>query len=323
MKKILLVIGLIAVLSMSLIIKHIRKPLTEARFTISILQTASHPALDAAREGFIEELKNRLKHEVEFVVYNAQGSSAQAHAVAQQLQANKNCAGFFAIATPAAQALSAVEKERPLFIAAVTDPHALGLLHPKTNVCGSKDMIDVEAEIEMLTRLVPQAKTVGLLSTAGETNSIAQVKLMRTALEARGLKAIDFALTNETDMQALVELACRKTDLILAPTDNTVASTIALTAAITRKHGKPFIVSDNLLVAQGPLAARGVDYKMSGKHAAQCAHKVLVEGKKPHELPIEQAQSEKIVINQTTLELLGLQIPKALQKQLVLVKDTP
>lgn len=289
------------------------------QYTIGILQTASHPALDASHDGFIEELKDKIGNSIEFVIQNAQGSISQAHTIAQQFHANKQYSGFFAIATPAAQAISAIEKKKPIFIAAVTDPQALGLISPTTNVCGVKDMINVKAEIEMLKQLVPNAKTIGIIYTTGEINSIALTKQMRIELEALGLNVIDFGISNESDVQAIVELACRKTDLILAPTDNTVASTITLIAAITLKHKKPLIVSDNMLVKFGALAARGIDYKASGKKAAQIAYKVLKQVNLPYELPVEQAQSEQIFINENTLKSLGLEIPETLKEQVTLV----
>ena len=320
MKKIFLIIStILAFIASFIIIKRIKKPTKTAAYTLGILQTASHPALDAARDGFIEELKNKMGDTIEFVIHNAQGSVAQAHAIAQQFRANKQFNGFFAIATPAAQAMSALEKEKPIFISAVTDPNALGLIHPTTNVCGIKDMINVKAEIEMMKHLIPHAKTVGLIYTSGETNSVAMIQQMHAELEAQGLTPVNFAIGNECDMQAIVELACRKTDVILAPTDNTVASTISLITAITLKNKKPLIVSDNMLVKFGALAARGVDYKASGQLAAHIAYEVLVKGKKPYELPIKQAHSEQIVINQTTLSELGLTIPEALKNHVILI----
>ncbi len=318
-KMILIIVIIITVVTSFIIIKRTKKTGSPTALTIGILQTASHPALDASRDGFIEELKNKMGNNIEFITQNAQGSVAQSHAIAQQFHANKNITGFFAIATPAAQAMSALEKEKPIFIAAVTDPNALGLLHPTTNVCGVKDMINVKAEIEMLTQLIPHAKTIGLIYTSGETNSIALTQQMQAELEAQGLNPVSFAISNESDIQAIVELACRKTDVILAPTDNTIASAISLIAEITIKNKKPLIVSDNMLVKFGALAARGVDYKASGKKAAQIAYEVLVNKKKPHELPVEQAQSEQIVINKNTLKTLELTIPESLKKHITLI----
>lgn len=317
MKKIILITSIIiAFVTSFIIIKRLKKT-RSGIFTIGIVQTASHPALDASRDGFIEELKNKMGNNVEFIIQNAQGSIAQAHAIAQQFHANKQINAFFAIATPASQAMSTVEKERPIFIAAVTDPHALGIIHPTTNVCGVKDMINVKAEIEMLIQLIPHAKTVGLIYTSGETNSITLTKQMRSELEAQGLKPVEFAISNESDIQAVVELASRKTDVILAPTDNTIASAITLIANTALNNKKPLIVSDNMLVKFGALAARGVDYKASGKKAAHIAYELLINNKKPHELPIEQAQSEQIFINENTLKTLELTVPETLKKDII------
>jgi len=318
MKKVVF-IGLMAIFIGSFLALKRSQKTKSALITIGVLQTASHPALDAAREGFMQELTERMGNKVAFVLNNAQGSIAQAHAIAQQFHANKQLDGFFAIATPAAQAMSAVEKERPIILAAVTDPHALGILQPDTNVCGVKDMIDVKAGIALLKQLVPQAKTIGLLYTSGETNSLALVKVMRAELEAHGLTPLDFAIGNEVDVAHMVDLACRRADALLAPTDNTVASSISLIATIALKHKKPLIVSDNMLVKYGALAARGVDYFRSGKKAAGIAYQVLMEGKKPYELPIEQAESEQIVINNATLAALGLSIPTKLQQSIILI----
>lgn len=288
-------------------------------YTIGIIQTASHPALDASRDGFIEELNHLLNGDVSFVVKNAQGSVAQAHALAQQMRSNRTYNGFFAIATPAAQALHAAEKERPVFIAAVTDPQALGFVYKDTNICGTKDMIDVPGQINLITQIVPQAKTIGLLYTSGEANSIVLVESMRKEIANRGLTALDFAVSNESDIPVMVQTACRKVDLLLAPTDNTIASAIGLISTLARKNKKPLIVSDNMLVQYGPLASRGVDYKANGAQTARIAHAVLVDHKKPAELPIEQASSDQIYINTATAAELDILIPDSIKNNVVFV----
>lgn len=320
MKKSIVILAIaLVILSFLLFFKKSKNRTKGSLYTIGILQTASHPALNAVRDGFIEELKALSQDKVEFVIYNAEGSISQAYTIAQRFHANGDINAFFTIATPATQAMSSVEKERPIIIAAVTDPAAMGIIYPGTNVCGTNDMIDVKKEIDMLTALVPQAKTVGLLYTSGESNSVVLVKLMRKELEAKGLIALDFAITNESDVQAVVESACRKVDVLLAPTDNIVASTIDFIVALTLKCNRPLMVSDNMLVKFGALAARGIDYRENGKQAAHIAMKLLENGKKPSELPIEQATSDHIFVNKDTLEMLGLTVPDALKEQIIFV----
>lgn len=286
--------------------------------TVAILQTASHTSLDAVRHGFMEELTTCLGNDIDFVVYNAQGSVTQAHTIAQQLHADSRVKAICAIGTPAAQAAHAVEKAKPIIIAAVTDPASLGLTG-QSNICGVSDRIDIENEIDMLRQLVPGARTVGLLYSSGEPNSIASISLMRTTLTTAGLKSIDFAVSNEADIAAVVVLACRKVDVILAPTDNIIASTVPLISSITQTYKTPFIASHNAAVQEGALASRGVDYEKHGKHAAYVAYKVLSEGVKPSTLAIEHENTETIFINQNTMRMLNITEPSALQPHVVLI----
>lgn len=291
-----------------------------AVYTVGILQTASHPALDAVLDGFKNELENLMGDtKLSFVIQNAQGSVSSAHTIAQQFHGSSKYDLFFTIATPAAQSMHAVEKERPIIIAAVTDPNVLGFVYPESNVYGVTDMIDVPAEVAMLHTLVPNAKNIGLLYTVGETNSLVLVDIMKTELIKLGLTPVDFAVSGESDMHAMVELACRKSDLILAPTDNVVASTISLISMITKKYKKPLIVSDNMLVSSGALAAQGVDYEKSGRQAAYHAFQLLTQSENISEIGIEQTKSEQIFINQQTLELLELSVPQELVDHVVLI----
>ncbi len=312
-KTILIIMGIICLVT---IIQGIKKPVITAAYTVGIMQTASHPALDAVREGFIETLKNKMGNTVEFVIQNAQGSVAQAHAVAQQFHANKQYNGFFAIATPAAQAMSAIEKEKPIIIAAVTDPSILGA---QTNICGVHDMIDMHKEIDMVHQLLPHAQTIALLYNNGEANSIAQIQIIKKELKELNVDCLELGIVQENDIATVVAMACRKADVLLCPTDNMLASAMDLVASIAHANKKPLIACHNQAVNQGALAARGVDYKAHGKQAGEVAYKILVEGKKPCELPIEPTKSEQIVVNRATLTALGLTIPDALQPYIVLV----
>jgi len=292
---------------------------TTARYTIGILQTASHPALDACRQGFTKTLTEKLNGDVHFIVQNAQGSIPQAHAIAEQFYANKQLNGFFTIATPATQALASLEKERPIFIAAVTDPHSLGLISPTTNVCGTSDMINVPELIDLLTTLTPSTKKVGILYTAGETNSLVAAQKIHNELTHRHITALDFTINNESDVQATVESACKKVDALVTPTDNTVASTISLIASITCNHKIPLIVSFEAAAQAGALAAQGVDYTVSGNQTAEIAYQVLVEGKKPYDLSIEHVKGEQLFINKETLNALNLSLPESLQNRALLI----
>jgi putative ABC transport system substrate-binding protein len=160
-------------------------------------------------------------------------------------------------------------------------------------------MIDVPGQIEFMLSLVPHAKTVGLLYTAGEPNSQVLIDLMQQELKVRNLTPVLCALQSETDAQAAMELACRKCDVILAPTDNTVASTLALLGTIAQTYQKPFIVSwlsDDITTQEGVFAARGVDYYEGGKQAGNMAYQLLTKQQTVAEIGILKIDSQKTYI---------------------------
>jgi putative ABC transport system substrate-binding protein len=289
-------------------------------YTIGIVQTASHPALDAAREGFVAMIQEEMGNKVDFIVRNGQGSINTIHAMAQQLHAKQEVDVVFAIATPAAQAMISVEKEKPIIIAAVSVTPELADNFSASNICGVSDMINVRAEVEAMKALLPQdVKTVGIIFCSAEVNSVAVSQIMVTELEKAGYTPVLCSVASEIDMEPAIISAVRKVDALLAPTDNVVANSIALIADIAAKANKPLIVSDNLLVKSGALMARGVDYYESGKQAGDIALQILVDKKRPQDIGIVQADNKEIYVNKQKLEQLGLTVSDAIKNDVVLV----
>jgi putative tryptophan/tyrosine transport system substrate-binding protein len=287
---------------------------------IGIIQTASHPALDNAREGFMEELKNKMGDHVQFIIKNGQGSIAELHSIAKNFAHNSTIDGIFAIATPALQAIASIEKQKPIFISAVTDPHALGLITPDRNICGSSDKINISDQIELITKIFPNTKMVGIIFNTGEINSVSLVKEMKQALDQMGISALEIGITHEAEIPSILATAIPKIDLLWAPTDNTVASAITFIAQKMREHKKPFIASDNLLVEKGTFAAAGIDYFQSGKQAGQTAISVFINHKKPAELEIVKPSIEHFVVNKKVMQELGITLPHTIQEKTIFTK---
>lgn len=316
------IVLILLVVSIGVIIVSRRSKKSEHKraYTIGILQTASHPALDATREGFIAAIQQKLGDKVDFVVRNGQGSISTIHAIAQQFYAKPTIDAVFAIATPAAQAMMSVEKEKPIIVAAVSVTPELMDNFSAPNVCGVSDMINVRAEVEAMKQLLPETvRTVGIIFCSAEINSVAMSKIMVTELERVGYEPMIVSVASEADMEAAVLSAVRKVDVLLAPTDNVVANTIALITDIAAKAQKPLIVSDNLLVQYGALMARGVDYHQSGKQAGEIAVQVIEKKKKPKDIAIVRADNKEIYVNKKMLDQLGLTIFDAIKQDVVFV----
>ncbi|WP_423781431.1 ABC transporter substrate binding protein, partial [Acidaminococcus timonensis] len=134
-------------------------------YKVGVLQLVQHPALDAANKGFIDGLKSKGFEEgknVTFDQQNAQGDQSNLQTIAQRFVSNKDDL-VCAIATPAAQTMANASKEIPIVGTAITDYKVAKLVKdnskPGTNVTGTTDMNPVEAQIDLLVKIMPKART--------------------------------------------------------------------------------------------------------------------------------------------------------------------
>lgn len=292
----------------------------KAVLTIGILQTASHPALDQARDGFIEQVKKKLGSSVELVVQNAEGSLATAQAIAKSFHANPRVSGICTIATMATQVMATIEKEKPIFISAVSDAQALGVVHPGSNVCGTSDWVDVEVTIQSLRLLLPEVKTVALLHNPAEINAASSVKEMQRELDKHQIAWISVGVNSEADIVHAVNNAVSRADAILVPTDNTIACAMEMVGRLALKAKKPLMICYNPGVTAGVLAAAGgVDYKDLGTQTAGIAVKVLVNHEKPAILSIAKPHRSKIIIHRATAQALHVKVPVELENKVMWV----
>ena len=317
MKRIIIVFILILLVVLSFIITTKKNKRSE--ITIGILQTASHPALDASREGFINKMKSSLGEKVSFVIKNAQGLTTNIHTIAQSFSNDNSIDGIMAIASPAGQAIANTEKKKPIFITAITDPQGLGLIHDKTNVCGSSDSINIERIIELIPKFVKDVKNVGIIFNTGEISSSRMANDMSKSLAKIKINPILVGITNENDIPAATVRICRSSDAVISPIDNTIASAISFVGKKCIESKIPLFVCDNLLIEKGAFVSSGVNYNTCGKQAAKCALEVFIKNKKPSNLPILKQKSNDIFVNKNILRKLNLEIPKELLDKVSLI----
>lgn len=172
MKKIITsIIIAVIILSMSL------SALAASVPTIGINQYGEHASLDNCREGFLLGLADAGLIEGEDFVIDYQNAGFD-NAIATQIGQNfsaTNVALMCAIATPSATACyaAAEDKDIPVVFTAITDPVEAKL--DSGNITGTSDKLPVEAQLDLIRKLQPDAKTIGILYTTSEPNSVSAI----------------------------------------------------------------------------------------------------------------------------------------------------
>lgn len=280
----------------------------EKTFKVGIVQLIEHPALDASREGFIKALEdNGVNVEIDYV--SAQGDIAVARTISEKFVAD-GVDLIFAIATPAAEAAVGTGTEIPILFSAVTDPVAAHLVEsnesPGGTVTGTSDIVDIKGQLEIFKQIDENIGTIGIVYSADEANSLAQLEIVEAAAPELGLTVESIAIQSISDLPQAAQSIATKVDGVYMVSDNKIASSVTLLADVLKENKIPSVCAEEALVIGGGLIANGISYFEIGEQTGTMAKKILVDGISPSDIPVEQAKNISKLVNPETLESLGL-----------------
>jgi putative ABC transport system substrate-binding protein len=290
---------------------------------IGVTQIVEHPALDAARDGFIAALEEAGYKEGEDVVYdlqNAQGDFTNAISIAQKFK-DDEVDMIVAIATPTAQAALQVNKEIPIVINAVTDPVAASLAKSwessGNNLTGMSDAAPNKQQVELIPRFLPEAKNVGTIYNAGEANSVVQIEVAKETCKELGLNLIEVVVSNSSEVLMAAQSLAGRVEAIYIVTDNTVVSALESVIKVCNQEKIALILADPSTVDKGALASYGIDYYSLGKKSGEIALQII-KGAKPSDIPIQTITDPKdlqFVVNLDAAKILGISISEEIIKE--------
>lgn len=278
---------------------------------VGITQIVDHPSLNAARDGFKAALAD-AGYTVEYDEQNAQGDQSVAASIAGNF-ADADLDLVLAIATPTAQAAAQAITDTPVLFTAVTDPVSAGLVAsneaPGANVTGTSDMNPVAEQIELITQIAPDAKTVGIVYSSGEPNSEVQVEMAKAAAADLGLTIQTATITTSAEVQQAAESL--EVDAYYVPTDNTVVSALAALIGVAETRQVPVIAGEGDSVAAGTVATFGLSYYNLGYQTGEMAVRIL-EGADPASTPVETQSELLLYLNLAAAARMGVEIPQSL-----------
>ncbi|EHU9473084.1 ABC transporter substrate-binding protein [Vibrio vulnificus] len=292
---------------------------------VAVSQIVEHPALDATRQGLLDGLKAKGYVEgenLEFDYKTAQGNPAIAVQIARQF-VGESPDVLVGIATPTAQALVSATRSIPVVFTAVTDPVGAKLVksmeQPGKNVTGLSDLSPVSQHVDLIKELLPNAKAIGVVYNPGEANAVTLVELLKKSATEKGLKVVESTALKSADVQSATQAIAAKSDVIYAPTDNTVASAIEGMIVAANQAKKPVFGGATSYVEKGAIAGLGFDYYQVGVQTADYVAAIL-EGQEPGKLDVKVATGSDLVVNQGTAEKLGITIPASVLSRATDVK---
>ncbi len=258
---------------------------TEAKsFSVAIVQQLSHSSLDEIHEAISAELKARAEAAgVELTIsdYNGQNDTTMLGQIGAQALDDK-VDMIIPIATLAAQTMvtAAEGTGTPIVYAACSDPETAGLTG-LDNVTGTSDALNTPFILDMMLAVNPDIKTVGLLFSNSEDNSITPIAEAKKYLDEKGIAYLEKTGNTTDEIVAAAASLVGRVDAVFTPTDNRVMDAEVAVAEIFNEAGIPHYTGADSFVQFGAFTTCGVNYTELGKYTADMAFDILEGGAVP------------------------------------------
>lgn len=288
-----------------------------AEKSVAITQIVEHPALDAVRKGVKDELASQgytAGENLNWMFESAQGNNATAAQIAKKF-AGKQPDVIVAIATSSAQSVASAARNLPIVFAAVTDPVAAKLVknmqQPGANITGVTDMTPIDKHMALVKRVVPTAKTVGVIFNPGEANSASLVERVRKFAPEHGMKVVEAGATRSSEVLSAARSLVGKVDVIYVPTDNTVVSAFSAVVKVGQSAKLPVIAGDTDSVKKGAIAALGFNYYDLGRQTGKIVVRILT-GTRPGDIAVQGLETMELFVNPAAARRMGITLDQSL-----------
>jgi putative tryptophan/tyrosine transport system substrate-binding protein len=165
---------------------------------------------------------------------------------------------------------------------------------------------------ELLTELVPQAKTIALLLNPTNAGAERVARDVQDAARSKGIQlAIVRAAAEDEFEAAFTTMVEQHSGAMLVGNDPFFFSRRDRLVALAARHALPAIYEWREFAEAGGLMSYGTNisamYRQAGIYVAR-----ILKGEKPADLPVVQPTHFELVINLKTANALGLTIPQSL-----------
>jgi putative ABC transport system substrate-binding protein len=290
---------------------------------IGVTQIISHPAIDACRQGFYDQMKEEGFIEGKDVAYdfrNPEGDMTLVASIAKKFVAEKVDL-IYSISTPSTQACVAAAEGTsiPIIFGAMTDPVAAKVVaswdKPGGNCTGASDWAEADPQLEIIKEMMPGVKVIGTVYNAGETNSVVQVREFKNAAPKFGVqKVIEATAATTADVYAAANSLGGRVECLWIGTDSTAVSSIGSIVKVCEENKIMLYSTDKSQVPKGAVVSLGLSYYELGRESGKMVAKVL-RGVKPADMPVLKAPLTGLWVNTAAAKRMGVSVPESILKR--------
>lgn len=222
---------------------------------------------------------------------------------------------------PVARAAKNATSTIPIVFVVGSDPVEEGLVsslaRPGGNVTGVSILVVdlLPKRLDLLSELVPEAKTVTLLMNPNSPNRASNHRVLQEmdqVARSKGLRLDILQASTEREVDsAFTSLARSRAIALVVHTDAFFNSRRDQLVRLAAQHAIPAIYTWREFATAGGLVSYGPSraslYRLAGVNAGR-----ILKGSKPADLPVVQPTVFELVVNLKTAKALGLTVPPSI-----------
>ena len=282
---------------------------TKDNYVIGICQLMKHESLDAATQGFIDALTEKMTAACKTVTFDTQvPGEANLCSTVVNTFVSKKVDLIMANATPALLAAANATTTIPVLGTSVTDyDDTFGGQIPE-NVAGTSDAVPFDEQAQMMidTLGLASGDKVGVIYCTNESNSLIQYNAVKALFESEGIVVGAYTFSETNELQAITEKAANECKAIYVPSDNTVANNDTVVGTVCEAKKVPVFTSYGGAICYASLA---IDYYQLGYETGVMAADVLLGNKTFDQLTVETL-TPAVKYNEDLCAQLGIAVPE-------------
>jgi putative ABC transport system substrate-binding protein len=275
-----------------------------------------YAAIDGLREGLKALGLEEGKHYV-LEIQDVKGDLKAAEQAARTLEQRK-AQLFYTVVRSVTAAVKRATTEVPIVFITGSDPVAWGLVESFPKPGGRPTGIyywtsDITAKrLEVLKDILPKLRRVVIFNDPNNPVSQQSARTAREAGRRLRVEVVERHVASVEELRAgLRALRAGEFDAFFHTADAMVFSQAPFIIDTAKAKRLPTMFHRTDLVAQGALAAYGVNYREVGCMSARYVQRILA-GTNPKDLPVERAHRISLAVNLGTAKAIGLKIPNTI-----------
>lgn len=281
-------------------------------YKVGVIQFTENDALDYCREGFIRKLyiNGIIEDEnLDLNIIDVNENMQLFHETTKEF-VKEEVDLIVSIGVPMEKGIFNEPLENDIPVLFVTGDAKDEDMELTGEITGINVKLDIENQISIVSKLLPEVKTLGILYSLGDPEIPLYIEEYKTLADKYNFKLIANEVHMENEVTNAISELLPQVDCIITPSDAIIENQLSIIIERATEELIPVVCAKNEQVSLGSIGAKGIDYSSVGMQIGETAAEILRGDSVASKIPIETIDDGILSVNNSVASKLGIKIPE-------------